>query len=306
MNLFLGIDGGGTATTAALGDEAQVLARASAGPSNVVRVGEEEAAANLQSVMERVCAAAGVNPKQIRSTVVGVAGASAPRVNATVRHAVAELAGGAVEVAGDMVIAMEAAFRDEPGVIVIAGTGSIAYGRNREKQIARAGGWGYAVSDEGSGHWIGRNTVSALLRAHDAGEATALKQTIFEQWGIESLEELVSIANAMPPPDFSALFPVTQRTAAAGDKLSASVLGQAAVELARLAEAVIRRLWGSGEEVRVALGGGVFRHSSQVRDGFARRLNETCPQTRVNSEIIDAVLGALSLARKRPHTVGAV
>ena len=304
MTLYLGIDGGGTATTAALGDESQVLARASAGPSNVVRVGEDEAATNLQMVVERVCAAAGVNPKQIHSTVVGVAGASASRVNLIVRNAVAELAGGAVEVAGDMVIAMQAAFRDEPGVIVIAGTGSIAYGRNREKQVARAGGWGYAVSDEGSGHWIGRNTVSALLRAHDAGETTALTQAIFDKWGIQSFDELVAIANAMPPPDFSALFPLVQQAAAVGDKLSGSVLHHASVELARLAEAVVRRLWNSQDQARVALGGGVFRHSPQVRDGFVRRLGETCPQALVNSDVIDAVIGALSMARKR-HAAGA-
>ena len=115
-----------------------------------------------------------------------------------VRRLVSEFVSGEVAVVGDMVIAMEAAFGGGPGVIVIAGTGSIAYGRNSAGQTARAGGWGFAISDEGSGHWIGRSAVAACMRAFDeagAESAGGLLEGIMKSWGVTTREQLVVAAN---------------------------------------------------------------------------------------------------------------
>jgi len=114
-------------------------------------------------------------------------------------------------VVGDMEIALQAALGAGPGVIVIAGTGSIAYGRDAQGRTARAGGWGFAISDEGSAHWIGRAAVATLLRSADeAADERSVKPTsaLFCEmksiWKVESFEQLARTANSMP--DFAALF----------------------------------------------------------------------------------------------------
>ena len=164
MPYYLGIDGGGTKTTCVVGNESQLLATATAGPSNIVRVGEVQARESLHQSVRQACAAAGIAPAQVAHTCVGGSGAARPEFAAIVRRALAEILPTPIEVVGDMQIALEAAFDEGPGVIVIAGTGSIAYGRDRQGNTARAGGWGFAIGDEGSAHWIGRAAVSALLR----------------------------------------------------------------------------------------------------------------------------------------------
>src|SRR5512146_1440863 len=180
--LFLAIDGGGTRTTCALAEDSFVLATATAPGSNIVRLGEAEARKNLHAAITQACRAAGADPATVDHTVIGVAGASVPQVAGAIRRILAEIVAGEITLVGDMVIALEAAFAGQPGVIVIAGTGSIAFGRNPAGQTARAGGWGYAISDEGSGHWIGRSAVTAALRAHDAGRDAPLLSAILRAW----------------------------------------------------------------------------------------------------------------------------
>ncbi len=196
--LYLGIDGGGTQTTCAVGDDLRVLATSVAGGSNMVRVGEPEARANLREAITKACAAAGVSPATVEATVIGIAGASVPPVKSAVAAMIGDLVRGEIEVVGDMVIAMEAAFPGLPGVVVISGTGSVAFGRNHLGEAGRAGGWGSAISDEGSGYWIGRAAVSAVLRAHDAAASTTLLRGILDCWRLNSLGELVQKGNAAP------------------------------------------------------------------------------------------------------------
>ncbi len=298
MPIYLGIDGGGTQTTCAVGDEHQVLATASAGGSSIVQRGEHAARVNLQLAIATACDAARVRADMVEATVVGIAGATIPPVKETVSAMVRALVPGEIEVVGDMIIAMEAAFAGLPGVVVISGTGSVAFGRNQHGELARAGGWGPAISDEGSGQWIGRNAVSAVMRALDAGQPTSLLRAILEAWKLESLQELLQRANASPPPNFAELFPAVEATAAAGDEVAQRLLGSAAGELARLAGLVVAQLCPGDEAVRVALGGGVFAHSSQVRRSFLTQLRADHPRSAVSFSIIEPVAGALWMARR--------
>jgi glucosamine kinase len=120
-------------------------------------------------------------------------------------------------------------------VIAIAGTGSIAYGRDAAGHTARAGGWGFAISDEGSGHWIGRRAISAILNARDQGLETALTAMVLHAWKLATLDELVQQANSTPPPDFPRLFPVVLRAADQGDAIARDLLADAGAKLANLA-----------------------------------------------------------------------
>jgi N-acetylglucosamine kinase-like BadF-type ATPase len=302
--LFLAIDGGGTRTTCALADDCHVLATASAGGSNIVRVGEAKARANLHAAITQACKTAGGGPAHIEHTVIGVAGAAVPQVADAIRRILAEIVGGEITVVGDMVIALEAAFAGQPGVIVIAGTGSIAFGRNCAGQTARAGGWGYAISDEGSGHWIGRSAVTAALRAHDAACGEAFVSAILKAWELPDVEHLAKRSNASPPPDFAALFPAVLEAAKGGDLLANEILDSAGEQLAQVAAAVIGRLWAPKQSVRVALVGGVFRHSPEVRHSFYTGLRLLCPHAAVCFKIVDPISGALWLARQAAAALG--
>jgi glucosamine kinase len=205
-----------------------------------------------------------------------------------------------VDVVGDMQIALEAAFHAGPGVIVIAGTGSIAYGRNRQGRTVRAGGWGFAIGDEGSAHWIGREAVRATLRASDKNEermaSSPLTAALLQAWGARSLLDLARTANSSPPPDFAALFPLV---AASGEEIAHSVLARAGRELASLATIVLSRLFRDEKDwVRVGLAGGVFRYASEVGSYLYTELQEREPRVDVNLEVVDPVEGALSMARR--------
>ena len=302
---YLGIDGGGTKTTCAVGDDTQLLASATAGPSNIVRVGESQARESLQQSVRQACAAAGITPAQVAHTCVGGSGAARPELAAIVRSILAEILPTPIDVFGDIQIALEAAVDTGPGVIVVGGTGSIAYGRNRQGRTARAGGWGFAIGDEGSAHWIGRMAVNAVLRASDpiadgassAPPQTPLAAALLKTWGVTSLIDLARAANAIPPPDFSALFPAVANSK---DELAARVLTSAGRELAEIAAVVMRHLFAANERepVPAAMTGGVFRHAALVREVFYNELRRLDARAEVNPQVIDPVEGALRLARR--------
>jgi glucosamine kinase len=316
VSYFLGIDGGGTKTTCAVGDESHLLASATAGPSNIVRVGEMQARESLQQSVRQACAAAGIVPGQVSRTCVGGSGAARPELAEVVRRWLAELLPAPIDVVGDMQIALEAAFDTGPGVIVIAGTGSIAYGRDQQGTAVRAGGWGFAIGDEGSAHWIGRAAVSAVLRASDpraadlrdanltggttknnAPQEGPLSAALRQVWGVGPLIDLARAANSIPPPDFSALFPAV---AASHDDVARQVLTNAGRELADVAAVVIRRLFpqGHGGSVPVAITGGVFRHAALVRQVFYNQLHVLDSRVAVNPQVAEPVEGALRMARR--------
>src|SRR5256885_2922306 len=260
VGIFLGIDGGGTKTSCVIGDETSVLGSGTAAGSNVVRLGEAKAREALAAVIGQACAAANITPAQIERTCLGLAGAGRPEISNLVRRLLAELVSGEIEVVGDMVIALQAAFGNGAGVMVIAGTGSMAYGRDASGKTLRAGGWGFSIFDEGSGHWIGRSAIAAIMRDYDetGEEESVLMNSVKKSWGLTTREQLVLAANASPSPDFAALLPAVLFDAHFRDALAQSILTQAATELARFAKIVIRRLFYEGDEVPVGMSGGVF------------------------------------------------
>ncbi len=311
---YLGIDGGGTKTRCLLGDETTVLATAMTGGSNIIRLGETQAREALRAGVRHACSAVRISPDQIRAICIGAAGASTPEIAAKIRGILTELTPQisltSIEVAGDNVIALEAAFGAGPGVIAIAGTGSLAYGRDASGRTARAGGWGFAISDEGSGHWIGQRAISVILQARDQGLETALAAVVLEAWKLATIDDLVQQANSTPPPDFPRLFPIVLHAAEKGDAIARDLLADAGAKLATLATAVLRRLAPHPSMERapmgmlpvallpVAMTGSVFRQSADVRQVFYNTLQTTFPGIDIRQELADPVEGALARARR--------
>lgn len=293
MRFYIGIDGGETKTACALGDENVVIATSRSGGSNLIRLGEEKTSAALCETISQACCSAGVSPLKIEAVCIGASGAGRPEVKEKLRSIIGRiLPRSCVHVVGDHEVALEASLQRSPGVVVIAGTGSIAYGRNEHNEMARAGGWGAAVSDEGSGQWIGREAVARALRASDSRFIDAVRC----HWRLESHERLIQYLNQVPPPDFSSLLPlvISEQNS---DRMLRALLCDAGAQLATLAEAVLQKLWSQGSVVRVGIVGGVFANSPGVRLGFLTKLRHAWPTAAVSFRIAEPVMGALTIAR---------
>ena len=322
MSLFLAIDAGGTKSNCLLADETRVLARDTAGTVKLMRVGEPEATARLQAMLAEVAAAAGVPLNQITRSCFGLAGISSPAARAWASRVLASSVSGELLICGDEEIALDAAFRGGPGILVVAGTGSNAIGRSVAGETFGAGGWGPVLGDEGSGTWIGLEALRAALRAHDReppGDSnraqpsinpTSLLREIERHWKLNSLGELVAYANQRgdcdhPAPDFASLAPIVARCAEQGDALAAEVLARAGVELAELVALVYSKMAAApmptltaSPVIGVAFTGGVLTHIARVRAAMTARLAVLLPAACVRQSPVDPLEGALWRARR--------
>ncbi len=300
MSLFLAIDAGGTKTRCLLADETRVLARAATGSIKLMRVGEAEASSRLQAMLAEVAALGGVNLRDVTQTCIGLAGLSIDAVREWIEREINRTVGGTLLLAGDDEIALDGAFHGGPGVLIIAGTGSVVLGRAADGVTYHCGGWGHALGDEGSGFWIGQEAIRAGFWAHDRNVATTLLTEIGELWGAKSLGEIVEKGNDRPSPDFAALAPVVARCADAGDELATAVLERAGVELAEQAALVAIKMKESGVKRRIdaAYTGSVLEHISQVRSAMVAALKVSSPGVKVMEGAVDALEGALWRARE--------
>jgi N-acetylglucosamine kinase-like BadF-type ATPase len=297
VSFYLGIDGGGTKTECVVGDDRSVLGSSVEGTIKIRKVGVNAADQKLEAAIHAACKQAGIPPGDIARTCIGLAGSSIPEVADWAYRALRHIVPGDVAVVNDTVIAHRAAFSGGAGVLVIAGTGSNVLGINERGESARAGGWGPIISDEGSGFWIGRRAVAQAMRAHDRGRPTELLNAIKQAWKLSSLEEVVSMANSNPPPDFASLLPEILRCSDRGDAVAQAILRSAAEELAHLALVVMTKLWPDSKEIAIAVTGGVFSHSPQIRQLFAEYIRAERAAVRVNLEPVHPVMGALAIAR---------
>ena len=297
MPFFLGIDGGGTKTRCIVGDEKSQLGTGSSSSSKVQRVGEACARDALAAAVHEACVRADISPQQIARTCAGITGSARPEIAGMMRDLMSSIVGGEVEIVGDVEIAFEDAFGSGPGVVVIAGTGSIAYGRNLKGETARAGGWGYAISDEGSGHWIGVEAVRQALRAHDRGERSGLLDDLMAGLGARDFGDFIVRLNGSPLIDFAPLFPIVLAASDNGESVASEILKRAGRELAGLAGVVIERLFG-GQSISVATHGGVLASSTIVRKYFAQELKSRYSRAACLEREIDPARGALERARR--------
>ena len=299
MKYFLGIDGGGTHTTAWLADEnLSVLARVQAGPSNPVKVGLPNAQRELARAHRKALREAGVHPAKLAGICAGLAGGdSAPIQRSILCWMRKAIPARAHTITTDAAITLAAALGESQGIIVIAGTGSIAFGRDRQGNILRVGGWGNQFDDSGSGFDMGRKAIAAALRAHDGrGKPTSLSGAICRELQISTITQAVPMG--LTPQKIAALFPIISQQASNGDASARRLCLEAAGDLAELATTIITRLRWKRRAVPVVCSGGIFQSSSLIRRAFTRRIREYAPRARVSLLKREPVEGALLLARQ--------
>lgn len=306
MGYYLGIDGGGTRTTAWVSDaRGKVLARSEAGPSNPFKVGFEAAqrellrAARAALSQARSAAATGGRHRglELEAVCAGLAGVDRPQAH---RRLSAWLRGAIPArhhlLTVDAAIALGAAVGKAPGIIVISGTGSIAYGRDERGNVRRAGGWGIPFDDLGSGYDLGRRAVASALQDFDGrGRPTCLTGDLCRALGLEQIIEVVPLH--LSQTQIAALFPLVLEAARKQDKVARELCSRAGIELANLARAAICGFGWQRRAPTVVCAGGVFRSSAIIRRAFSRHVRALAPRATVRLLRREPVEGALDLAR---------
>lgn len=302
MPYFVALDGGGTKTECWIADDSRVLGQASGPTVKIMNVGEQAATAALRSIVRSALGAANIAGESIACTCFGLAGSSSAKVRDSAETTLRELVSGDVIITGDEQIALDAAFRGGPGVLVIAGTGSNIVGRCANGETLTAGGWGPVLGDEGSGSWIGLEAIRASLRARDRGIYTCLLREIQHAWQLDDLGSLVAKANLRERPDFASLTTVVVNCADAGDALAQGVLQRAGEELATQVNLVVSKMRAAGcsaeDGARVAFTGSVLGRIPSVLRAMDEHLRAAWPDIVVDAAAVQPLEGALWRARQ--------
>lgn len=259
---IIGIDGGGTKTIAILGNEkGNILGKKEIGPSNYQVIGRENLKKLIIGLIDNLIKDSHIKKSEISKISLGLAGAGRENEKREIQT-ILKNAGFDSIVENDAVIALIGALGGKPGVVVIAGTGSIALGKNENNEIVRAGGWGYILGDEGSGFYIGKNALIYALKEYDGrGKKTILTEMIKQNLKISDTEEIVPMvySGKLTRAGIADLAKLVFKAAKKGDKIASVILNKAGQELGLLAYAVIKRLKFETKDIDIALIGGIFK-----------------------------------------------
>lgn len=301
MSVFLGFNAGGTKTDCSLIDSAgHLLAESTGGPANPLRIGFAKACAALGDSARHALTEAHKDAGDVRAVCAGIAGAGRPRVARRIAaYLTRAFPQSVIRVTTDIEIALEAAIGQGQGIVVVAGTGSAVCGRNSAGKMARAGGWGPWIADEGSAYEIGRQAVEASLRARDClGPATLLSEKILLATEVRDWEVLIERVAKRPDNVFPKLFPVVLEAAEAGDSVAREILASARKALAEMAKSVVDVLGLTGQSFTLAKSGGMFGRSVQFDSDLDQELAAAAPGARIAPLQIPPARAAAELARK--------
>jgi glucosamine kinase len=292
--ILIGADVGGTKTAVAVSRDGKIVGRAD-GPGAAVRPGR--ALASASTIIEVVRGAlSDAGRLQGDVLVVGAAGAGRDTERDELRIALRnENLVSHVMVTTDIEIALAGAFADGPGIVVSAGTGSVAVGRDQTGKRHRIGGYGWQMGDEGSGYAIGRASLGAVSRARDdRSPPTALSDRVLKATRSADFDSLIRWAAGASPAEVAALAPHVLAVAAEGDPLAQGIADYAARELSQLALCLLPRM-DLSPPVPVAITGGLLSPDQPLRRALLAKLRQE-PALQPTEAPVDAVAGALMLA----------
>jgi len=270
--LYLGVDGGQSSTTALMANEAgHVIGHGRGGPCNHVTTAEGRAKflSAIGDCLNQACREAGIEMATVKfsSVCLGLSGGGEDKEACTRELIHSER----YKITHDAEIALSGATAGEPGIIMIAGTGSMAFGRNGRGQNARAGGWGYVFGDEGGAFDLTRRALRAALQFEEGwGERTGLHRLLLESTGAGNANELLHrFYGQLDRPYIATLASLVTQAAESQDSVAIAILREAAAKLSWYVTGVYKNLFASGESVPVAPIGGVFKNEF-VRNEFSR------------------------------------
>ncbi len=299
-SIVVGVDGGGTRTRAVVATDSGDITGEAEGPASAMRPGgADHSAASIAATVRNALAASAMTHVVPKVVCVGVAGVGREPERHALWQALAALdLAEDVVVHADAAIALDDAFGDGPGILVTAGTGSVAFGRGPTGTPARCGGWGPVIGDEGSGAWIGRRALSIVTAAADGREPeTALTGAILTAAGVNEPTELIAWAAQATTADLAGLAPVVLSTADAGDLRANALVSLAAEELILHVRALARALFADERAAcNVALAGGLLGPGSTLRKRVEGRLRSAVPGAQVRAEEVVPVRGAMHAA----------
>lgn len=300
MTILVGVDAGASHTEAVLADDALHPLGRFTGPGGAVRPGGvEDAARTIADTIQGVLASA-VHGCDADAVVVGAAGAGRDDERNELEAALADTLGHGTRLAvtTDAAIALEDAFGDSAGIVLNAGSGSIAYGRDPEGETRRVGGLGWQFGDDGSGYALGRAALMAIGRALDGrAPPTSLTDRLCEAVGAHDLNGVIQWAQGAGPSDVAALSPAVTAAAAAGDAVATMLIGQCARDLTQHIAALLPYFEGT-QTVQVALMGGLLTPGAAVRASLERIVERELPSVHIKQIAVDPPRGALRLAAR--------
>jgi len=304
-DLVIGVDGGGTKTVAWLARleekaSEEILGRGQAGPGNPRAAGFEVAQANIEAAIAAAFADAKLPARTAAAACFGLAGAGRAAEQGRIADwAKSRRIAERVTVTGDAELVLAAASPENVGIALICGTGSLAWGRNAAGAVARCGGWGYLVGDEGSAYAIARAGLQAAVRAADGrGEATRLLEAFQNELGARRPEQLIDAVYApeMTRERLAALAMIVFAEAG-DDPLAKAIVTTAAEELATLVRVLSHRLRMDAGSYRLALSGSVILQQALLRERMLASLTQEMAAPGNVVCVSEPVRGALALAR---------
>ncbi|MCE2902360.1 MAG: N-acetylglucosamine kinase [Gemmatimonas sp.] len=300
--LVVGVDGGGSRTRVLLSDATGATLARVEGPASALTPGHEGVAADvIKALIGEALAAAERTETRPAVCVVGVAGAGQERAAQALWSALAaRRVADDVSVQADATIAMDDAFGESAGVLLIAGTGSVAFSKAPDGRVERCGGWGPNVGDEGSAAWLGRRALGVITAAQDGREPeTALTGAILTALELESLDDVIPWASEATPSAYALLAPVVAQVAATGDLRANALISFCVEELALHVRTLARRCFvDERAAIPVAFAGGLLTRGSLVRKRLEQRLKSAVPGATVRVDEVDAARGAVRRARR--------
>jgi N-acetylglucosamine kinase-like BadF-type ATPase len=306
---YLGVDGGGTKTHIALMNAAEtVVCEGVAGPSNPLRVGVETAVANILKAINEAVDKGGVSRGDIAAATLGLAGVRRADLKQRIKASfVEQLRIRKTEVVTDAEIALYATTLGKPGLVVIAGTGSVCLGKNAAGKIAISGGWGPLAGDEGGGVGIAREALQAVAKASDGrGIATVLSKRASEYFRASGPENLI-VAIYSPQVDNSRIAGFAKfvvETAKAGDAVAMDILSQAGFELGIAAVAVIEKLGLKKKKIPIGCVGSVFNAGELLTKPMTDVIQTVAPNAFLTEPLMPPAHAAALMALRNGNGVG--
>jgi len=306
MNRYVvGLDGGGTKTAVTVADlSGSILITFQSGAINPNGEKIENVNRNLADILTRLKNVCG-GIDNCAAICIGAAGISNPTVKQVFVSAAANSGyHGNLVITGDHQTAFYGALGKPCGVILIAGTGSICYGKNKSGQEHRTGGFGHLIDDEGSGYAIGRNILSAVVREFDGrGEKTVLTDMVYHQLNCSNVQELVGFVynKSTNKRDIAALSPNLTLACEQNDEVALSIAKNCADELAKLVVPVVEKL--ELQKENLALAGSILLKDNYIKNDFIKKIRSDFPNLTCHTPKNDAAYGAVLIAIENMKTV---